>query len=351
LENFVKESDPRVPCAFGDTLKLVLIHIVIFFYSFILFISIDDFNHYHNKNSHQIRPNKPAITKKLEKSITFNNNNNSNNNNKHLKEKVDLISKNLNEVNFKLKNLKQQVSVENTAPKIIKYFCGSSKNLNEIKNKHDHHHHHHQQQQQQQHHIAAKNYSKIPNEEDTVIMNKKTIEIDAITNKENSNNNDNKLRIIEKDPVSLLKSSPIILRHIIYPSSVSSNNNNNNNNITIASDKNSLNIQKKNPVFITPNVEKLLQPTIRGLPKDFNLYEQQVEVKDEEVQVTLMEDEQDAKLKSKKNLSFFKKKFLSSNSFVSNDNSISSDLTLFETDNSSNSSTNISTLNENNSKF
>jgi hypothetical protein len=78
------------------------------------------------------------------------------------------------------------------------------------------------------------------------------------------------------------------------------------------SNRNTINIQKKNPVFITPNVEKLLQPTIRGLPKDFNLYEQQVEVKDEEVQVTLMEDEQDAKLKSKKNLSFFKKKFLSS---------------------------------------
>lgn len=127
---------------------------------------------------------------------------------------------------------------------------------------------------------------------------------------------------------------------------------------------------KKPPVFIRPNVEKLLQPTIRGAPKDI-LLKNNIFESDE----TLLKDKNNSKdnqnvndskettatdnnkSKTKFNqLNYLKKKILSSSSFISklsdksSESSSESNLNCFDTDTDSDNHSSTTTSLSNSSK-
>jgi hypothetical protein len=210
-----------------------------------------------------------------------------------------MLNKNLNDVNIKLRNLKLIAERKNLESKFNKnqpakkssYFCGNNilnTNINDLKNrliKRD-----------------QNSHSKIP----IIIEDIKSLENNYADDKNKYNPLNTKPPIKPLLNIRVRQPSPFI---ISYP--ISGNNE----------------PPKKEPVFIRPNVEKLLQPTIRGIPKDIH--------KD---MASITDTLESCKLKQKKklcHLSFFKRKFLSSSSFASKSSdktdSVSS-LTCFDTD-------------------
>lgn len=222
----------------------------------------------------------------------------------NLRERAELLNRNLNEVNLKLRNLKLIAERNNLESKFNKnpstkrsYFCGNNilnTNISDLKNR-----------------LIRRDqnsHSKIP----VIIEDVKSLDNNYMDEKNKYDQFQAKPPINPLANIKLRDTMPFIISYPIL---------------------NQNEAPKKEPVFIRPNVEHLLQPTIRGIPKDMII-------------ITDTLDSCPVKPKQKKKLShlnFFKRKFLSSSSFTSKSSdktsSSVSSLTCFDTDTENQSTT------------